>query len=77
MGIVIAQARHILWMMWKILQHLLLLSGVLSNPIARDEPNNGIHLAVDPTCGVLGGKVSDVNAGIQPGKYKTLVSFGV
>jgi hypothetical protein len=39
--------------------------------------NNGVHLAVSPQCGVLVGNTSDVNAGLNLLKYKTIVSFGV
>lgn len=41
--------------------------------------NDGIHLAISPTCGSLSqsAKASDVNAGLFPlGSYKTIVSFG-
>ena len=39
--------------------------------------NDGIHLAVRPTCGSLSGNTADVNAGINLLKIKTIVSFGV
>ncbi|KAH9846716.1 hypothetical protein C2E23DRAFT_872225 [Lenzites betulinus] len=42
----------------------------------RQDPNNGIHLAVSPICGPLSGNVSDVNAGIDLGNIKTIVAFG-
>lgn len=41
--------------------------------------NDGIHLAIGPTCGPPSttGSVADVNAGLQVlNKYKTIVSFG-
>ncbi|KAI0314311.1 hypothetical protein OF83DRAFT_1064051 [Amylostereum chailletii] len=38
--------------------------------------NDGIHLAVHPSCGSLGGNFTDVNAGIDLQKIKTIVSFG-
>ncbi|KAF8994730.1 carbohydrate esterase family 16 protein [Cyathus striatus] len=38
--------------------------------------NDGIHLAVSPACGPLSGAVSDVNAGIDVKRIKTIVSFG-
>lgn len=44
---------------------------------ARQDGNNGIHLAVSPICGPLSGNVSDVNAGIDLSKIKTIVAFGV
>ncbi|KAL1691942.1 hypothetical protein GGG16DRAFT_102132 [Schizophyllum commune] len=40
------------------------------------ERNDGIHLAVGPSCGSLTGTVSDVNAGIDTSKIKTVVAFG-
>jgi len=39
--------------------------------------NDGIHLAVSPKCGPLVGRMADVNAGIDLGNIKTIVSFGV
>ncbi|KAH7909169.1 hypothetical protein BJ138DRAFT_1173810 [Hygrophoropsis aurantiaca] len=40
-------------------------------------PSQGsVHLAVHPRCGRFGGGVADVNAGIEPGKYQTIVAFG-
>ena len=36
-----------------------------------------VHLAVHPQCGPLWGNVSDVNAGLNLAKMKTIVSFGV
>ncbi|KAI0771289.1 hypothetical protein BD413DRAFT_476245 [Trametes elegans] len=47
-----------------------------SNSLARQDRNNGIHLAVAPVCGPLSGNVSDVNAGITLEKIKTIVAFG-
>ncbi|KAF8153400.1 carbohydrate esterase family 16 protein [Crassisporium funariophilum] len=43
---------------------------------AAAQRNDGIHLAVGPKCGQLSGTTSDVNAGLDPKKFKTLVSFG-
>ncbi len=45
--------------------------------LARQDGNNGIHLAVSPVCGPLSGNVSDVNAGIDLTRIKTIVAFGV
>ena len=39
--------------------------------------NDGIHLAVTPKCGPLSGSTADVNAGLDLGQVKTIVSFGV
>ncbi len=43
----------------------------------RRDRNDGIHLAVGPHCGTLNGSVSDINAGVNPSHFKTIVSFGV
>ncbi|THU91551.1 hypothetical protein K435DRAFT_673863 [Dendrothele bispora CBS 962.96] len=54
----------------------------LHPPVPRQDPNggpernDGIHLAVGPTCGPLGGSYADVNAGLVPQSFKTIVSFG-
>ncbi|KAG9092104.1 hypothetical protein FS749_015999 [Ceratobasidium sp. UAMH 11750] len=52
-----------------------------SSHITRQDPtyNDGIHLAIGPTCGLpsTNGSVADVNAGLgQLGTFKTIVSFG-
>jgi hypothetical protein len=40
--------------------------------------NNGIHLAIGPTCGSKGGNATNINEGLRTlGTYKTIVSFGV
>lgn len=59
---------------------LAVLSGsspaVYSHP-SRQVRNNGIHLAVEPRCGTLDGETFDINAGIYPERFQTIVSFGV
>ena len=45
--------------------------------LARQDSNNGIHLAVSPACGSLSGNTADVNAGIDLKRVKTIVAFGV
>lgn len=41
------------------------------------DTNDGIHLAIGPNCGSLGGKFSDINSGLLDIiSYKTIVSFG-
>ena len=45
--------------------------------LARQDSNNGIHLAVSPACGSLSGTTTDVNAGIDLKRVKTIVAFGV
>jgi hypothetical protein len=41
------------------------------------QTNDGVHLAITPTCGKLGGTFTNVNAGIVTSGIKTLVAFGV
>ncbi|KAF5349323.1 hypothetical protein D9758_011796 [Tetrapyrgos nigripes] len=56
-----------------------LLGNVFSSLIGSGESpagNDGIHLAVYPSCGPLGGPYADANAGLIPGSFKTIVSFG-
>lgn len=54
------------------------LSCVIASPfVVPRADNDGIHLAVNPNCGPLGGNTADVNAGIDLSKIKTIVSFGV
>ncbi|VDB84721.1 unnamed protein product [Peniophora sp. CBMAI 1063] len=38
--------------------------------------NDGIHLAVHPTCGRFGGNFTDANAGVNLSRFETIVSFG-
>ncbi|KAJ7930572.1 carbohydrate esterase family 16 protein [Mycena leptocephala] len=40
------------------------------------QTNDGVHLAITPTCGKLGGTFTNVNAGIVTSGIKTLVAFG-
>jgi hypothetical protein len=58
---------------------LSLLGSGLSGLLPRQDPprNDGIHLAVGPSCGPLAGTYADVNAGLVPQSFKTIVSFGV
>ncbi|KAI0658162.1 hypothetical protein C8Q70DRAFT_918294 [Cubamyces menziesii] len=49
---------------------------ITSSALTRQDPNNGIHLAVSPICGPLSGNTSDVNAGIDLSCIKTIVAFG-
>ncbi|ESK89450.1 carbohydrate esterase family 16 protein [Moniliophthora roreri MCA 2997] len=51
--------------------------GTLHSPGANgQERNDGIHLAVSPICGSFPGNVADINAGIDPERIRTIVSFG-
>ncbi|KAG8743861.1 hypothetical protein FRC10_011329 [Ceratobasidium sp. 414] len=67
--------------MTKILPYFTLLIGaVFASPFVNTTTrNDGIHLAIGPTCGRLTttGNTSDLNAGLWDIKrYKTIVSFG-
>ncbi|TFK56387.1 hypothetical protein OE88DRAFT_1620542 [Heliocybe sulcata] len=43
----------------------------------RRQFNDGVHLAISPTCGTLGGSPANVNSGLLPlNEYKTIVVFG-
>ncbi|TFY66853.1 hypothetical protein EVG20_g4236 [Dentipellis fragilis] len=55
-----------------------LVACAVASPFAApsSDRNDGIHLAVSPKCGQLGGNTSDVNGGIDLSKIKTIVSFG-
>ncbi|KAK6984021.1 carbohydrate esterase family 16 protein [Favolaschia claudopus] len=58
---------------------LLLLSLAFSAALqvpGRRQTNNGVHLAITPTCGKLGGAFANVNAGVITSGIKTLVAFG-
>ncbi|KAJ6496258.1 carbohydrate esterase family 16 protein [Mycena sanguinolenta] len=45
-------------------------------PVERQATNDGVHLAITPTCGKLGGTFVNANAGIVTSGIKTLVAFG-
>ncbi|PVF97902.1 hypothetical protein CPB86DRAFT_826166 [Serendipita vermifera] len=54
-------------------------TGLVLGATSNSTRNDGIHLAIGPTCGRLtaNGNSSDVNAGLfDLKKYKTIVSFG-
>jgi hypothetical protein len=51
--------------------------GDPQQPFPLPPDNDGIHLAVGPDCGKLSGSTADINAGINSGTIKTIVSFGV
>ncbi|KAJ7622435.1 hypothetical protein FB45DRAFT_927773 [Roridomyces roridus] len=40
------------------------------------QTNDGVHLAITPTCGTIGGTVANTNAGVSTSGMKTLVAFG-
>ena len=49
----------------------------LKAPAIEADDNDGIRLAVSPICGSFSGIATDVNAGLDLKRYKTIVSFGV
>lgn len=62
---------------WKSFFALLCVSTVHTRPLQlRSDDNSGIHLAVQPRCGQVGGNAADLAAGIRPEMIKTIVSFG-
>ncbi|TFK31527.1 hypothetical protein BDQ12DRAFT_748237 [Crucibulum laeve] len=62
--------------MWSFFNAIALACSLLTVIRASSIRNDGIHLAVRPKCGCLGGNTSDVNAGLIPHRFKTIVSFG-
>lgn len=63
---------------------LLSASGALALPSTllrradNSTRNDGIHLAIGPTCGSKYGNATDINEGLRTlTTYKTIVSFGV
>lgn len=68
----------LLIVMKKLFSFLVSLLGLCSAVrvnVRQDEPP--VHLAVSPNCGALHGTVKDLNAGVDPSMFKTIVSFGV
>jgi hypothetical protein len=61
---------------WASFCALLSVAAAIHVPVAR-QTNDGVHLAITPTCGKLGGTVANTNAGIVTTGIKTLVAFGV
>ncbi|KAF8191023.1 carbohydrate esterase family 16 protein [Mycena galopus ATCC 62051] len=45
-------------------------------PAVRQANNDGVHLAITPACGKLGGTFTNINAGILTPGIETLVAFG-
>ncbi|KAJ7226672.1 carbohydrate esterase family 16 protein [Mycena pura] len=43
---------------------------------AKRQTNDGVHLAITPACGKLGGAFANANAGVVTTGIKTLVAFG-
>ncbi|KAJ7074038.1 carbohydrate esterase family 16 protein [Mycena amicta] len=43
---------------------------------AERQTNDGVHLAITPVCGKLGGTFANTNAGVVTAGIKTLVAFG-
>ncbi|KAF8153404.1 hypothetical protein B0H34DRAFT_723399 [Crassisporium funariophilum] len=65
-----------MWIYFVSLLFSILTVTVSAAPPLVPQRNDGIHLAVRPNCGQLSGTTADVNAGLEPWKFKTLVSFG-
>ncbi|KAJ7230145.1 carbohydrate esterase family 16 protein [Mycena pura] len=55
---------------------LFALLGVVAAINVPRQTNDGVHLAITPACGKLGGTFTNVNAGIVTSGIKTLVAFG-
>ncbi|KAJ7909143.1 carbohydrate esterase family 16 protein [Mycena leptocephala] len=60
---------------WASLCALLSVAAAIHVPVVR-QTNDGVHLAITPACGKLGGTVANTNAGIVTTGIKTLVAFG-
>ncbi|KAJ7628080.1 carbohydrate esterase family 16 protein [Mycena rosella] len=58
---------------WTSLFALLSVVAAINGP---RQTNDGVHLAITPTCGKLGGTFTNANAGIVTAGIKTLVAFG-
>ncbi|KAJ6606143.1 hypothetical protein DFH09DRAFT_1353353 [Mycena vulgaris] len=54
----------------------LLSMSVVSAVRVPRQTNDGVHLAITPTCGQLGGNFTNVNSGIVTTGITTLVAFG-
>jgi hypothetical protein len=61
---------------WTSVAAILSIAAAVHVPVAR-QTNDGVHLAITPTCGKLGGTVANTNAGIETNCIETLVAFGV
>ncbi|KAJ7030318.1 carbohydrate esterase family 16 protein [Mycena alexandri] len=60
---------------WTTLFALLSVVRAIPERIAR-QTNDGVHLAITPTCGKLGGTFANANAGVITAGMKTLIAFG-
>ncbi|KAJ7027729.1 carbohydrate esterase family 16 protein [Mycena alexandri] len=60
---------------WTTLFALLSVVHAIPERIAR-QTNDGVHLAITPTCSKLGGTFANANAGVVTAGMKTLVAFG-
>ncbi|KZV62238.1 carbohydrate esterase family 16 protein [Peniophora sp. CONT] len=52
------------------------LSAAATSVPHRADTNDGIHLAINPSCGSFGGNFTNVNAGLKTSAVKTFVVFG-
>ncbi|KAJ7254772.1 hypothetical protein C8J57DRAFT_1236501 [Mycena rebaudengoi] len=60
---------------WTSLLTLLAVVAAVHLPVER-QTNDGVHLAITPACGKLGGTFANANAGVVTTGIKTLVAFG-
>jgi hypothetical protein len=61
--------------LWTSLLSLLSVVSAVHLPVER-QTNDGVHLAITPVCGKLGGTFANANAGVVTTGIKTLVAFG-
>jgi hypothetical protein len=61
---------------WTSIVTLVSVAAAVHLPVER-QTNDGVHLAITPVCGKLGGTFANANAGVPTTGIKTLVAFGV
>ncbi|KAJ7444342.1 carbohydrate esterase family 16 protein [Mycena latifolia] len=61
--------------LWTSLLSLLSVVAAVHLPV-ECQTNDGVHLAITPVCGKLGGTFANANAGVVTAGIKTLVAFG-
>ncbi|KAJ7861402.1 hypothetical protein B0H14DRAFT_2742166 [Mycena olivaceomarginata] len=60
---------------WTSIVTLVSVAAAVHLPVER-QTNDGVHLAITPVCGKLGGTFANANAGVPTTGIKTLVAFG-
>ncbi|KAJ7716803.1 carbohydrate esterase family 16 protein [Mycena olivaceomarginata] len=60
---------------WTSIVTLVSVAAAVHLPVER-QTNDGVHLAITPVCGKLGGTFANTNAGVPTTGIKTLVAFG-